>query len=58
MFDPDFILHDMRPAGASSIITRWTMTMPFTPARALPAAIRKYWSPVLTFTGALALAPE
>ncbi|KAG2497077.1 hypothetical protein HYH03_005072 [Edaphochlamys debaryana] len=48
-FDPKFILHDMRLTGPYDITTRWTMSMRFTPAGALPT--RKYWDPVITFTG-------
>ncbi|GLI62228.1 hypothetical protein VaNZ11_004825 [Volvox africanus] len=50
-FDPRFVLHDMRPAEDEpyGITTRWTMSMRFTPAAALPT--QKYWNPTITFTG-------
>lgn len=50
-FDPSFTLHDMRPSVDEpyGITTRWTMSMRFTAAAALPT--RKYWNPTITFTG-------
>ncbi|KXZ41448.1 hypothetical protein GPECTOR_463g374 [Gonium pectorale] len=48
-FDPAFTLHDMRLTGPTDVTTRWTMSMRFTPAGALPT--RKYWNPTITFTG-------
>lgn len=51
VFNPSFTLHDVRPVGGTALVTRWTMTMPFTPARALPPTLRRYWQPELLFTG-------
>ncbi|GFR50703.1 hypothetical protein Agub_g12960 [Astrephomene gubernaculifera] len=48
-FDPRFTLHDARCTAPDSITTRWTMSMRFTPAAALPTA--GLWNPTITFTG-------
>ncbi|MEW5301051.1 MAG: hypothetical protein WDW38_009378 [Sanguina aurantia] len=49
-FNPTFILHDIKPADATSVITRWTMVMELTAVRALPL-LSKYWSPTIVFSG-------
>jgi uncharacterized protein YndB with AHSA1/START domain len=56
IFDPEFILHDLRPSGANEITTRWTMRMTLTLARPL----RRWWAPQLVFTGesVMSLNPE
>ncbi|KAK9822836.1 hypothetical protein WJX81_000491 [Elliptochloris bilobata] len=50
VFSPKFFLHDIRQTGEHEATTRWTMVMDFT---LLPqgSALRKFWSPKLTFTG-------
>ncbi|KAL6753919.1 SOUL heme-binding protein-domain-containing protein [Haematococcus lacustris] len=49
VFQPTFQLHDIRPAGDSAVISRWTMAMDFLPARLLPT--ERWWAPQLIFTG-------
>ncbi|KAK9804334.1 hypothetical protein WJX72_007791 [[Myrmecia] bisecta] len=49
VFNPTFILHDMRQTGEYELTTRWTMTMPFTLASKLP--FTGWWNPSLVFTG-------
>ncbi|KAK9837901.1 hypothetical protein WJX74_007465 [Apatococcus lobatus] len=49
VFAPIFELHDLRQTAEHEITTRWTMTMKFTLNKYSP--IKKWWSPVLVFTG-------
>ena len=44
-----FELHDIQQTSDTDITTRWTMTMDFTPARAL--GLGKWWQPHIIFTG-------
>jgi len=47
VFDPVLELHDIRAIGPYAVLSRWTMTMDFTPARVLPIP----WKPRLMFSG-------
>jgi len=49
VFDPKFILRDIKQTGKYEITTRWTMTMKPTFANWLPT--KNLWNPELTFTG-------
>ncbi|KAF5840983.1 regulatory factor, effector binding domain-containing protein [Dunaliella salina] len=47
VFDPVIEMHDIRAIGPYAVLTRWTMTMFFIPARLLPIPFK----PTLQFTG-------
>ena len=49
VFDPEFILHDVKRTGDLQLTTRWTMNMRL--AIPNPLASAGVWDPRLTFTG-------
>lgn len=49
VFDPKFLLHDLRQTGPNEITTRWTMNMMLAINKYSP--LRRWWDPQLVFTG-------
>lgn len=49
VFDPRFLLHDLRQTGTNEITTRWTMNMILAINRYNP--FKRWWDPQLVFTG-------
>ena len=49
VFNPKFLLHDLRETGPNEITTRWTMNMVLALNKFNP--FRRWWDPQLVFTG-------
>ena len=49
VFDPKFLLHDLRQTGPNEITTRWTMNMILAINKYNP--LKRWWDPQLVFTG-------